>query len=136
MSDFLDHLLAQVRPGAATALEPRTPSRFEPVRMAEDGGPESVAAIEPVVAAPAAAPVPELSPLRRSQRARVERPAVQEPAVAPRPAPAEARIAPLEAEGPPRRRPLPAEPAADAPVPREAGAAQPANSAPGRAPAL
>jgi hypothetical protein len=123
MSDFIDHLLAQVRPGTAAVLEPRAPSRFELARPAGDDGSESVAVPEPAVAPAVAAPVTALSPPRRAKRAPVAPPAVREPEVSARPAPVEARPPPLWTEGPePPRRPLTAGPAADAPVPHRADA--------------
>jgi|GEM_PF-4660205 len=118
MSDFIDHLLAQVRPDAETALAPRVQSRFEPLPAAEDGGFDPAAAPEPAVATPIPAPMAELSPPRQTRPPpRVQPLDVQESEVAPRPLPAEARITPLRAE---ETRPAPVEPEADSPAPHDA----------------
>ncbi|HMC91188.1 MAG TPA: hypothetical protein VKI45_01895 [Allosphingosinicella sp.] len=90
MSDFLDHLLAQVRPAAAAALEPRTHSRFEPLgEPRENGGPGFATESRPVTAPAPDAPEPG----RRTAEGRP----VQEPPAAPRRPRAEAEPAPLPA---------------------------------------
>jgi hypothetical protein len=120
MSDFIDHLLAQAQPGAAVALAPPAPSRFEPVPVAEEAGSERIAAPDVAVAAAIPAPAIQLSPPRQQTPRRAERPETQEPQLLPHPAPApaETRVAPLLAEEPDRRA-APVEPAADASAPRD-----------------
>jgi hypothetical protein len=122
MSDFIDHLLAQARPDAETALAPRAQSRFEPTPAADEAGFAPVAAPELPFATPIGPPVAERSPPRQAKPPRVERLEVQEfEAAAPRPVPAEARIPPIGAEEVrPGRASTPVRPEPDSPAPDDA----------------
>jgi hypothetical protein len=100
MSDFLDHLLAQVLTPARAAIEPRAPSRFEPPAGPAEGEPMPMPDPAPVAAA-APAPAAE-APAPQDRRTRPGQPLDEMPG-APRAVPAEAAAEPVPRANRPRR---------------------------------